>query len=181
MNDNESATKPTPNGDISALVIPAFGKTPALTLQMGSIRSAENRYIEAKTVSPSTYSDLEHSFNESYRDLKRHLSTVGYHLTLADKALRQAKADVVLGVYADFMAGKPKYQDNADLRDAYLMKDEAYIQALDRKAQLEALKSMLEGKIKVVENVCKYMRQKMYLISKSGVPFEQITSTIGRK
>ncbi len=164
------------------LVIAAFGKSPALAMEMDKIRNAENRFLEAKTVNPSTYADLEHDFNESYRDIKRHLSSVGYHLTLADKALRQAKADVILGSYAEFMKGKPKYQDNSDLRDAYLMKDDAYTKALDRIAQLKAVESNLEGKMKVIENVCRYMRQKMYLVSKSGIPMDSAVGvTIGRK
>lgn len=152
-----------------ALVLPAFGKSPELKLEMGPIREAESRFLEAKTVSPSTYSDLEHTFNESYRDLKRHLSSIGYQLLLADKALRQAKAEVILGSYAEFMAGKPKSHDNSDLRDAFLIKDEAYVAALDRVAQLRALESNFEGKLKVVENVCRYMRQKIWLFSKSGI------------
>ena len=181
MSDNKSSS-PDSTLDKTTLVVPAFGKSPALSLEMGSIRSAEIRYVEAKTVNPSNYSDLEHTFNESYRDLKRHLSTIGYYLTLANKALREAKANVVLGSYAEYMSGKPKYQDNADLRDAFLMKDADYLAAMDRVAQLQALESNFEGKIKVVENVCKYMRQKMYLISKSGVPIETpLGSTIGRK
>lgn len=164
-----------------ALEIPAFGKSPAFSLQMEKIREAETRYIEAKTVSPASYADLEHTFNESYRYLKQHLSTIGYQLTLADKALREAKANVLLGSYAEFMQGKPKSHDNADLRDAYLIKDPDYLAALDRVSQLKALESNFEGKIKVVENVCKYMRQKMYLISKSGVPYQNIGPTIGDK
>ena len=164
------------------LVLPAFGKSPALALEMDKIRLAESRFLEAKTVSPSTYADLEHDFNESYRDIKRHLSMVGYHLNLADKALREAKANVVLGVYAEHMKGKPKYQDNADLRDAFLMKDTDYLKALDRVNQLKAVESNFEGKMKTLENVCRYMRQKMYLISKSGVPMDTTVGvTIGRK
>jgi hypothetical protein len=147
---------------------------------MAKIREAEIRYIEAKTVSPATYADLEHTFNEAYRDLKQHLSTIGYQLGLADKALRLAKANVLLGSYAEFMAGKPKSQDNADLRDAFLIKDPEYVAAMDRLAQLKALESNFEGKIKVIENVCRYMRQKMYLISKSGVPYEHIGVTSGK-
>ena len=152
-----------------ALEIPAFGKSPGFSLQMGKIREAEVRFIEAKLVNPSTYTDLEHTFNESYRDLKQHLSQIGYQLQLADKALRTAKANVLLGSYAEFMQGKPKSHDNADLRDAFLIKDPDYLAALDRVAQLKALESNFEGKIKVVENVCRYMRQQMYLISKSGL------------
>lgn len=169
-----------PNRDL--LVLPAFGKSPALSLEMDKIRNAESRFLEAKTVNPSTYSDLEHDFNESYRDLKRHLPVVAYALAQADKALRDAKADVMLGKYADFMQGKPKYQDNSDLRDAFLIKDENYLKALDRIAQLKAVESNLEGKMKTLENICKVMRQKMYLISKSGVPIDPTVGvTIGRK
>lgn len=164
-----------------SLVIAAFGKSPEVKLDIGKIREAETRYIEAKTVNPSTYSDLEHAFNESYRDLKRHLSAIGYHLTLAEKALREAQADVMLGAYAKYLEGKPKYHDNTYLRDAYLMKDPNYLAALDRVNQMKALQSNFEGKVKVIENVCKYMRQKMYLISKSGVPYEQMGITIGKK
>lgn len=164
-----------------ALVVPAFGKSPELRLDVSRIREAETRYIEAKTVSPATYSDLEHTFNESYRNLKTHLSNIGYQLTLAEKSLREAQADVILGSYADHLKDKPKYADNTMLKDAFLMRDTAYLAALDRINQLKALQSNFEGKIKVVENVCRYMRQKMYLISKSGVPYEQVGVTIGRK
>jgi hypothetical protein len=164
-----------------ALVVPAFGKSPEMRLDISKIREAETRYIEAKTVNPSTYSDLEHTFNESYRNLKTHLSNVGYQLTLAEKSLREAQADVILGAYAEHLKDRPKYADNTMLRDAFLMKDAAYVAALDRINQLKALETNFEGKVKVVENVCKYMRQKMYLISKSGVPMESIGVTIGRK
>jgi len=150
-------------------VIAAFGKAPELKLEMAKIREAESRYIEAKTVNPSTYVDLEHSFNESYRDLKRHVSSIGYHLTLAQKALSEAKADVILGSYADYLADKPKYADSTARMEAYLSKDPAYSAAFDRVAQLKALENHFDGKIKVVENVCRYMRKKMDLIIRSGL------------
>jgi hypothetical protein len=165
-----------------ALVIAAFGKSPEMRLDVTRIREAETRYIEAKTVNPSTYSDLEHTFNESYRNLKTHLSNIGYQLTLAEKSLREAQANVILGAYAEHLKDKPKYADNTMLKDAFLMKDPEYVAALDRINQLKALQSNFEGKVKVIENVCRYMRQKMYLVSKSGVPTDTpIGITIGRK
>jgi hypothetical protein len=169
------------NNNENALVISAFGKLPELRLDMTRIREAETRYIEAKTVNPATYSDLEHTFNESYRNLKTHLSNLGYQLGLAEKILREAQANVTLGSYADYLKDKPKYADNPQVRDAYLIRDPDYTAALDKVNQLKAFISNFEGKIKVVENVCKYMRQKMYLISKSGVPYEHIGVTLGRK
>src|SRR5579863_8037342 len=120
----------------TALVIASFGKSPELRLDISKIREAETRYIEAKTVNPSTYSDLEHTFNESYRNLKSHLSNIGYQLTLADKALREAQAEVMLGSYAEYLKDKPKYADNPQIRDAYLIKDPQYAATLDRINQL---------------------------------------------
>lgn len=164
----------------SLMVLPAFGKAPALKLEMANIRTAEQRIIEAKTVNPLTYVDLEHTFNEAYRDLKRHLASVGYSLTLAQKALEDAKADVILGSYADLMAGKPKSHDSSDMRQAYLTRDPAYSAALDRIAQLKAVESNFDGKIKVMENVCRYMRKQMDLILRSGMSNADYYVTQGR-
>lgn len=162
MSDNDTSQD-------KALVIPAFGKSPALTLHMNKIREAEGRYLEAKTVNPSTYVDLEHTFNESYRDLKQHVSSIGFQLTMALKALSEAKADVILGTYAEYLADKPKSMDSTARMEAFLSRDTAYSAALDRVNQLKALESFFDGKIKVTENVCRYMRKKMDLIIRSGV------------
>lgn len=153
----------------SLMVLPAFGRAPALKMEMKNIRYAEQRLIEAKTVNPFTYADLEHTFNEAYRDLKKHLASIGYSITMAQKSVEDAKADVILGSYAELMAGKPKSHDTLDLRNAYLTRDPAYSAALERLAQLKALEANFDGKVKVMENVCRYMRQTMQLISRSGM------------
>lgn len=163
------------------MVLPAFGKAPELKLDMSKIREAEMRLIEAKTVNPVTYVDLEHTFGESYRDLKRHLASVGYFLTLAQKAVEDAKADVLLGSYAEFMEDKPKSHDSSDMRAAFLTRDENYSKCLDRVAQLKALEYNLEGKIKVMENVCKYMRKQIDLLLRSGAVNTNMYITSGRK
>ncbi len=164
MSDQQDAPKSS-----SLMVLPAFGKAPELKIEMANIRTAENRLIEAKTVNPITYADLEHTFNESYRDLKRYLSSIGYAITMAQKSIEDAKADVILGSYAEFLAGKPKSHDTLDMRNAYLTRDPAYTAALERLAQLKALESNFDGKIKVMENVCRYMRKQMDLILRSGM------------
>jgi hypothetical protein len=163
------------------LIIPAFGKSTALHLDMGRIREAESRIIEAKMVNPSTYADLESSYNEAYRDLKRHLSAIQYQLAMADKILEEAKAEVLLDKYPTFMKGKPKSHDSADLRKAFLIRDAGYVAALDRIAQLKALESNFDGKIKVLENVCRYMRKRMDLIIKSGLSSTDYYVTSGKK
>jgi hypothetical protein len=175
--ENTLATLPQSH----TMEIPAFGKSPSMKFDMINVRVAESRFGEAKDVSPITYSDLEYTLNESYRDLKRFLSSIGYQLAMAEKAKEEAKADVLLGSYAEAMRGKPKYQDNADLRQAYLSRDLAYEAAVTRIAQLKALESNFDGKLKVVENVCRAMRKKMDLIIRSGIPTGSLYNTQGRK
>lgn len=152
-----------------ALVLPPFKKAPELRLEMDKIIEAEHRIHESKMVSPVTYADLEHCYNEAYRDLRRHLSSIGYNIAMAEKAMEEAKAAVLLDKYPAFMGGKPKSHDSADLRKAFLIRDEDYVAALDRYNQLKALESNFDGKIKVFENICRYMRQKMQLITRSGL------------
>ena len=170
-----------PGSNSQLMVLPAFGKAPELKMEMKNIRYAESRLIEAKTVNPFTYSDLEHTFNEAYRDLKKHIASIGYSLTMAEKAIEDAKADVFFGSYAQFMEGKPKSHDTLDMRNAFLTRDEAYSAALERKAQLKAIEANLDGKIKVMENVCRYMRKQMDLILRSGMSNSDYYITHGVK
>jgi hypothetical protein len=153
--------------DRHALVLPALGKVPELRLTMEKVIEAQNRLIEAKNVNPATYADLESCFNESYRDLKQHLSAIGYQIAQTDKALETAKANVLLDKYPAYIEAQG-IKDNTDIRKAFLIRDEAYCTALDRFNQLKALESSFEGKIKVLENVCRYMKKSMDLIIRNG-------------
>lgn len=151
------------------MVIPAYKGIKAIELDISSTRASESRFHEVKIVNPSTYVDLEHSFNESYRELKRHSATIGYQITMAEKALEQVKAEIVLDKYPTYMAGKPKSSDNADMRKAFMMRDQEYLEALDRIAMLRAMESWVDGRTKVIENVARYMRKQMDLIVRSGL------------
>ena len=181
MSENDGASNVAPIRDSHALVIPAFGKSPEMSLEMGKIRDAERRIIEAKTVNPITYADLEHSFNESYRDLKRHLSAIGFQIAQAEKSLEEAKATVLLDKYPTYMEGKPKNHDNADTRKAFMSRDPEYSAALDRLNQMKALESNFDGKVKVMENVCRYMRKQMDLILRSGLSSKDYYVTHGKR
>lgn len=163
--------------------IPSFGKSPALSMDMGNVREAESRIIEAKTVNPATYADLEHSYNEAYRDLKKYLAAIGYQIVSAEKTLEEAKADILLDKYPQYLEEKgiKKTQDNADLRRAFMARDPDYQAALDRVNQLKALESNFDGKIKVFENVCRYMRKKMDLLIRSGMSNSDYYNTQGKK
>jgi hypothetical protein len=179
---NDASPSPAPTvRDSSALVIPAFGKSPALSLELTGTREAERRLVEAKTVNPVTYTDLEHCFNESYRELKRHAATVGYQIALANKALEDAKAKVLLETLPEYMKDKAKSWDSSDLRKALMMKDPDYVAALDRINMLQAMEAFVDGRIKVMENVCRYMRKQMDLVIRSGLSNADLYNTQGRK
>lgn len=180
MSENNNSSPSTASDENAVLVLPPFGKSPELKLDVSSTRLAEKRLIEAKTVNPVTYPDLEHAFGESYRELKRHISTVGYQIAMAEKALQTAKSDLLLDKYPDFMKDKTKSQDNADLRMAFFMRDPEYVAALDRIAQLKAVESFVDGRIKVMENVCRYMRKQMDLVLRSGLSNADLYLTHGR-
>lgn len=169
------------NPNEHSIIVPAFGKSPQLRLELSVVREAESRLVEAKTVSPVSYGELSYVYNEAYRVLKQHISNVGYQLLLAEKALDEAKADVILGSYADYLKDKPKSAGNAELRNAFLIKDPTYNATLDRVNQLKAIVSNFEGKIKVFENAFSYMKNKMYLISRSGLGNENLYITSGNK
>lgn len=165
----------------SALVIPAFGKSPALSLPQSATREAERRLVEAKTVNPITYADLEHSFQESYRELKQNMSKIGFQIAMANKAIEDAKAKVLLETLPEYMKDKAKSWDSADLRKALMARDADYVAATDRLAQLQALESFMEGKIKVMENVSRYMKVQMNLITRSGLSGGDLYITQGKK
>ena len=163
--------------------LPPFGKAPALSMDMSNIREAESRIIEAKNVNPITYADLENSYNLAYRDLKRYLSAIGYQIVFAEKTLEEAKADIILDKYPQYLIdnGIKKTNDNADLRKAFIARDPDYQAALDRLNQLQALASNFDGKIKVFENTCRYMRKTMDLILRSGMSNSDYYVTSGKK
>lgn len=175
MSDQQSSSQPS-----TALVIPSFKGSPALSLELSGTKEAESRLIEAKTVNPITYSDLEHSFNEAYRELKRHHATVGHEIAKTEKAMEQAKANFLIDKYPDLIENS-KLQDNGDTRKAYLMREKDYVDALDRLNMLKAMESFVDGRIKVMENVCRYMRKQMDLVIRSGLSGRDLYSTQGKK
>jgi hypothetical protein len=159
------------------MTIPAFGSGQAMDLVLSATVTAEQRLLEARTVNPLTYTDLEHCFNESYRELKTNMSKVGYMITEAEKAIKKAKAEVLLDKYPEFMKDRPKSQDNADMREAFLTRDDTYMAAVDRLNMLKATEALFDGKIKVMENVCRYMRKQMDLVLRSGLSGSNLYNT----
>jgi hypothetical protein len=152
----------------TTFLIPAFENREEIALDFTKIREGESRFLEAKVVNPATYSELEYSFNESYRQSKTNLSAVGYEIAQSQRIIRKFKSQYLLDDYPEFLKSV-KLKDNAANRDAFLERQEDFVAAVDRLNMLQALENLLEGKVKVVENVCRYMRKSMDMIIRSGI------------
>lgn len=161
------------------LIIPAFGNQPAVTFDLSKTKEAEDRLHEAKSVNPSTYSDLEFCYNESYRELKKVLANVGFQLTIAEKVLKAAKSEALLDKYPDFlteqikkypeeMRRRAKDIDSTQVREAFINRDEEVIKATDRISTLKAFDAIFDGKIKTMERTCGYMKKEMDIVIRSG-------------
>jgi len=152
----------------SVLVIPAYDSRPAIALDFSKIKEGESRLIEAKTVNPATYTDLEFSFNDGYREAKSGLSIIGYEIAQAERIIRRIKSEYLLDDYPAFIKER-KLNDNSANREAFLESQPNYVDAVERLNMFKALESFLDGKIKVFENVCRYMKKSMDLIIRSGI------------
>jgi len=166
---------------IVKIEVPAGSNLPALSIDLTATTEAEKQLVLAKTVSPSNYTDLEHTFGESYRELGKALSSLEWQIDKLKTETAKIKSRAMMGDddgkggYFEFMSNKPKGMDSQDMREAFLMKNAEYLAALDRMAQLSALSGYTERRIKVMENVCRYMKKKMDLIIRSGVPWNPTT------
>lgn len=154
--------------DKMELTIPEFGSTPAQVLDISKIKEAEGRAVECRVVNPATYCDLEFTMNEAYREARKHLTSIGYQITLAKKAHRQAKSEALLDDYKDWLK-ESGLKDSACIRDAFLETQDSYTDAQDRIDMLTALEHYFEGKVKFFENVCRYMKKQMDLVRSSGM------------
>jgi len=148
--------------------IPEFGEIEAQILDVRSIKEGESRILETRIVNGGTYNELEFVMNEGYREAKKNLTLVGYNKLLTEKAIRMAKSEALLDEYGVFIKEKG-LKDSAAIREAFLQTKEVYVQATDRLNMLTAIESLMEGKIKVFENVCRYMRKEMDIRVRSGM------------
>jgi hypothetical protein len=131
---------------------------------------AESRLLEAKLVTPSTYSDLEYCFNEAYREQKQNFAKVTFEISKTEKAIDDEKGRLLIDEYPVFLEQNPKLKDTADIKKAFLCRDKTISDLSDKLNTLKALEVVIDGKIKVMERTCSYMRKKMDLIIRSGVP-----------
>ena len=157
-------------GREETFILSSLGHCPSLHLEMDAINEGIRRIREAQHVNPSTYTGLAYCFNEGYRVARRHVSNIQFAITKAKRNLEERKADIVLDVIPSLLEEKklPKSANNADFRNACFAKDEQYSKFKDRLDQLEAMESYFEGKIKIFENTCRYMRKQMDYITRTG-------------
>ena len=139
------------------------------SIDMDKTKEAERRLVEARTVNVITYSDLEYTFNESYRELKANIAVVGFELGLAEKKLANIKAEILLDKYPEFLKDKPSKFDNSEVRNSFVHKDPEYQRLLDVINTLKMLETLIDGKIKVMERVTAYMKKQIDITIRSGV------------
>ena len=146
--------------------MPAFQDRQAVTLYFGKIKEGESRLVESQIVNPSTYSELSYAFNEGYREARANIRSIGFEIVQADKMYRKKKSELILDEYPAFLK-TVDMKDNATLREAFLEKNQELEKIQDRIDMLKAMHQLMEDKIKVFENACKYMKVQMDLIKGS--------------
>ena len=150
------------------LIIAGQGHANDLVIITDKTKLAESRLYEAQHVNAGTYSELEYTFNEAYRELKNMISNIQYEMTKAEKNINERKADLILDTIPKMLEGQPKTANNADFRNAIFARDEEYQTFLEYLNKLKALESHFSGKIDVMTNTCRYMKKQMDLIIKAG-------------
>ena len=170
-----SQTLPIKFAESVEFTIPGFDTRPPIVLGFNAISQGEKRLIEAKNVNGGTYSELEYVYNEGYRESRKHLTVVGYEMAQTQKILRRLRSEYLLDDYPEFLKEKG-LKDNSANREAFLTRQGDYVAALDRADLLNAISSLLENKIKVFENVCRYMKKEIDILVRSGMVNNKYTS-----
>lgn len=152
------------NRDDLSVTVPGFKNLAPLVMDMGALKEGERRIVEAKLVNPSTYVELEHVFNQSYMELKRNISAIGFQIGRMEKEIERAKATLLFDKYPEFIKDKPKNLDTAATRNLFLANDPEIQEGEDSLLFLKRLESNLDGRIRVMENVCRYMRRQMDIV-----------------
>ncbi len=165
---NKPQTLPIKFAESVEFTVPEFDTRPSVHLNFSSIKEGEKRLIEAQLVNPATYSELEFCYNEGYREGRTNLSVIGYEVTQAERIVRKIRGEYILDEYPGFLKERG-LKDNGANREAYLERQDDYVAAVERVAMLKALEHLLEGKVKVFENVCRYMKKQMDILIRSGI------------
>ena len=146
--------------------IPEFDGRPAIILDMNKIYNAESRMVDAKVVNPAIYGELEVLFTQGESQARQLVSVVGYEITRAKKTLRRVKSELILDDWQDYKR-QHAVSENATNRDAFLELSSNYVNAQDRVDMLEALEALIDGKVKIFQEVRRHMRKQIDIKLKS--------------
>lgn len=147
-------------GKTTSFTIPKAGSFQPLTLDMSMLSTAEGRMHEARVVNMAVYSELEGVLSDGEKECRANHTLVGYEITKTKKAVRKIKSEYLLDEYPIFLKEKG-LKDNACNREAFLARQDDYEEMLDRMDMLQAFQELLDGKIKVIDNVRRYMKKEV--------------------
>jgi len=172
MNKDELPVK---FGVTKEFLIPEFDGRPAINLSFTSNYEAERRMVEARVVNGATYSDLEMIMLQGESEMRTNHSQITYEITRSKKTLERLKSEYLIDEYVPFLK-ETGLKDSTIVKNAFLQKKEDFIAAQDRIDFLTALESLVEGKIKVLNNVSRVMKKEMDLQIRSAFNGNKYTS-----
>jgi len=150
------------------MTIPAVGKLPEVSFDLQKTQIAESRLHEAQLVTYATYADLEYTYNEAWRELRRAYATVSYRVAKAEEEIKNIKAGILLDKWPEQTKDKPKNYDNADMRAAFIQKDPEYAAAVDHRDQMKAIETLIDTRAKTMERTCSYMKKQMEMHARAN-------------
>lgn len=161
----ESNSQPKQN---FVMTIPAVGRLAQITVDLQKTQIAEGRLHEAQLVNYATYADLEYTYNEAWRELRRAYATISYRVAKAEEEIDNIKAGILLDKWPEYIKDKPKNHDNADMRKAFIQKDPEYAAAVDHRDQMKAIEMLIDNRAKIMERTCSYMKKQMDIYARSN-------------
>ena len=126
-------------------------------------------------VNGATYSDLEMIMLQGESEMRTNHSQITYEITRSKKTLERLKSEYLIDEYVPFLK-ETGLKDSTIVKNAFLQKKEDFIAAQDRIDFLTALESLVEGKIKVLNNVSRVMKKEMDLQIRSAFNGNKYTS-----
>jgi hypothetical protein len=127
-----------------------------LSINLGSLKKAENRIQEIAIVTASKAPELLAFFNSAYLEGSRLIALLELEVNRATRSANAIKSVVILDRAPEILKAKGLATDknpggSADLRQAVLEGDSEYQAALEVQQHLEATLELIKGKNKGIE------------------------------
>jgi hypothetical protein len=149
-----------------------------LHLDLTEVYAIEARESETKVVNAYTANELAGEFNRGCGILSKYISWLRYEITKAEEQLDLAKACVILEVCPVEAVKLVKgLKPNDAWRDALIIRDVECQKWNDAISKLEAVKALLEGKLKTFER--SYYTCYKEKDSKGRLPMQNMNGSIG--